>query len=248
MAEITIAELVRNGTMSAEMAAVLWAAVDEQLSFLTVAMPRNAGKSTTSEAVLALRPPGVTLHRVAGQAELMQRLQTERLGGYLVVAEFSPAPVPGYIWGPPVQRVFDTLSAGYSLQTCLHATSVEEGILEVTAGNGISDEQASAFKLVLYIEMFGRTWVGVQRRLVNIYEVHKIEGGRPVGHPLFVWRRDGDHFEQVSEPHQFGRDREDLTRRAEVIGELAREGRTSEDDVSRAVAAFRESKSVHRPA
>ncbi len=54
---ITIAELVRNGTMSAQIAGTLWAAVDEQRSFLTVAIPRFAGKSTLSNAVLALRRP-----------------------------------------------------------------------------------------------------------------------------------------------------------------------------------------------
>src|SRR6266542_1281744 len=63
---LSVAELVRNGTMSAEIAAVLWAAVDAQLSFLTVAVPRNAGKSTTSNAVLALRRPEAPLHRITG--------------------------------------------------------------------------------------------------------------------------------------------------------------------------------------
>ena len=57
MADVTIAELVRNGTLSADIAAVLWCAVDAEASFLTAAVPRLAGKSTTSNAVLALRRP-----------------------------------------------------------------------------------------------------------------------------------------------------------------------------------------------
>ncbi|HWO72088.1 MAG TPA: hypothetical protein VNN21_00855, partial [Dehalococcoidia bacterium] len=93
MAEITIADLVANGTMNAEMAAILWAAVDEQKSFLTVAIPRFAGKTTTSNAVLALRPPDMPIHHVAGEPEVMERLKRERRGGYLVVAEFAYAPV-----------------------------------------------------------------------------------------------------------------------------------------------------------
>src|ERR1700730_14874634 len=152
---LTIADLVRNGTMNAEIAGVLWAAVDDKISFLTVAVPRNAGKSTTSNAMLALRPPGVPLHEVAGEPDVMERLKREGLGGYLVVGEFSRGGRPGYIWGEPVRRVFNTLDAGYSLQTTLHAPSVEEAIRQVTEGNGVSDEHASAIKLVLYIEMFG---------------------------------------------------------------------------------------------
>jgi len=247
MAEITIAELVRNGTMSAEMAAVLWVAVDEKLSFLTVALPRMAGKSTTSEAILALRPPGVPLNRVAGEAALMERLKQERSGGYLVVQEFSQAPVPGYIWGPPVRRVFDTLSSGYSLQTCLHSTGVEEGMLEVTEGNGVSDQQASTFKLVLYIEMFGRIGVDVQRRLVEVYEVHRVENGRPLGQPLFLWRRDSDRFEKLSDPHQFGHDHDDLLHREQIIGGLAQTGHTSAEEVSRAIMDYRAAQGVKPP-
>src|SRR3990170_1382751 len=98
---ITIVELIRNGTLSAQVAATLWAAVDERRSFLTVAIPRFAGKSTLSNAVLALRPPDVPLHQVDGSPGEMQRLKREQLGGYLVVAEFSEAPVPHYIWGEP---------------------------------------------------------------------------------------------------------------------------------------------------
>src|SRR5437762_2762401 len=151
---LSIAELVRNGTMSAEVAGLLWAAVDAQLSFLTVAVPRNAGKSTTSNAVLALRPPEVPLHDVSGDPAQLDFLKQQRLGGYLVVAEFSRGPMPGYIWGEPVRRVFDTVEAGYSVQSCLHAPSVADAIDQVTRGNGVGDQQAAALKLVAYIEMF----------------------------------------------------------------------------------------------
>ena len=109
MDDVTIAEMVRNGTMSAEMAAVIWSAVDEQVSFLTAAIPRFAGKTTTSEAALALRRAEVPLHRIDGSKSQTDRLAQDRLGGYLVVAEFEQAPMPGYIWGEPVRRVFNTL-------------------------------------------------------------------------------------------------------------------------------------------
>lgn len=239
MASVTIAELVRNGTMSAEMAAVLWAAVDEQVSFLTVALPRLAGKSTTSQAILALRPEHVPVHNVAGEPTQMQRLQQEQLGGYLVVNEFSKAPIPGYIWGEPVRRVFETLPYGYALQTSLHADGIEEGMTAVTRGNGVSDEDASAFKLILYIERFGSGSDGYWRRLTELFEVQTVENGRPIGQPLFRWRSATDDFEQLSEPRQFGHEAGGLARRAATISRLAESGQTSTGDVMAAVSRFR---------
>ena len=54
---LNVLELVQNGSMSAEMASVLWAAMDDRRSFIVAAGPRQAGKSTTTEAILDfLRP------------------------------------------------------------------------------------------------------------------------------------------------------------------------------------------------
>ena len=47
---LNVLELVQNGSMSAEMASVLWAAMDDRRSFIVAAGPRQAGKSTTTEA------------------------------------------------------------------------------------------------------------------------------------------------------------------------------------------------------
>lgn len=236
MANVTILDLIRNGTLSADMAGLLWEAVDEKLSFLTVALPRLAGKSTVSNAVLALRKPDVLLHPIYGDPRQTEALKRDHLGGYLVVNEFSQAPLPGYLWGEPVRRVFETLPAGYSLQTSLHARSVPEAIEVVTRGNGVSDEDASVFKLVLYIERFGGPgdyW----RRLVELYELHTVEGGKPVGHPLFRWQAATDSFEQVSEPHQFG-DAARLRDRVGLLERLAADPGIGEKELLQAVHSW----------
>jgi hypothetical protein len=239
MAEITIADLIRNGTMSAQMAAVLWSAVDEQKSFLTVAIPRFAGKTTTSNAVLSLRPPDVPVTPVAGEAGVMHRLTQERRGGYLVVAEFAQAPMPGYIWGEPVRRVFETVHAGgYALQTALHAPGVDAAMREVTHGNGVSDAHASAFKLIMYIERFGYGLDSFWRRVTDLYEVDRVENGLPVGRSLFRWRETDDSFEQLAEPQQWGLDRVDLQTRAAILDHLSQHGLTSPAEVAAAVAEY----------
>lgn len=240
MAYITIADLVRNGTMDARMAAVLWAAVDKQMSFLTVAVPRFAGKTTTSNAVLAMRPPEVPAFLVAGESQVMEQLKQEKRGGYLIVAEFAQAPVPGYIWGPSVRRVFDCVyEGGYSLQTALHAPGVEDAILEVTQGNQVPDHHASVFKLVMYIERFGNHETGYWRRVTDLFEVFEVKNGRPVGQSLFRWNADDDQFKETAQPEQFARDRDELAQRASIIQELANSGRTSPEAVEGAIAQFR---------
>jgi hypothetical protein len=207
--------------MSAEVAATLWSAVDAQRSFLTAALPRFAGKTTTTEALLALRPPDVPLHRVDGHPAVMTQLEAERRGGYLVVAEFSRAPVPGYIWGEPVRRVFATATkGGYSLQAALHAHDVDEAVRAVTWGNGIDDAQASIIGLVIYIELFGTSWSDLHRRVAEVYEVDRIENGRPVGRTLFRWRPEDDTFSMVEPPAGFGRNG-DLSTRTELLTGLA---------------------------
>jgi hypothetical protein len=244
VAQISIAELVRNGTLSAEMAAVLWAAVDERRSFLTVAIPRFAGKTTTSNAVLAMRPPDVPVTPVAGERDMMQRLAEERRGGYLTVAEFAQAPMPGYIWGEPVRRVFEAVHAGgYALQTALHAPGVDAAIQEVTHGNGVSDDHASVFKLVMYIERFGHSQDSFWRRVTDLYEVERVENGRPVGRSLFRWRESDDRFEQLAEPQQWGHDRSDLAQRTGILSQLADSGQTSADEVAAAVSEYRSGRS-----
>jgi hypothetical protein len=240
MPGLTIADLVRNGTMSDEIAATLWAAVDNGASFLMVALPRFAGKSTTSAAVLEMRPSGVPLHYVEGGQAEMERLKQAAAGGYLVVAEFSTAPVPGYIWGAPVRRVFDTLEAGYALQSCLHARSAAEGILEVTLGNGVPDHQAAKIALVVYISLFGTSMRDLWRRVTDVYEVEAVEGGRPRGRSLFRWRPGEDDFEGLDLPRRFSLSATELAARAGVLGDLAGRGRTSPADVATAVAAFRD--------
>ena len=237
--KISIAELVRNGTMDAQIAGTLWAAVDDQVSFLTVAVPQNAGKTTVASAVLALRPPETPLHFVVGETSELQRLAGERAGGYIVVGEFSRAPMPSYIWGPAVREVFATVGHGYSLQTSLHAPGIHPAIRVITQENRVSDADASALKLVVYIEVFRTGRGDVARRVTEVFELDRVEDGAAVGRTLFGWHHNSDSFEKVAEPRQFGLDRGALDRRRQIIGALADSERTSTEDVETAVADFR---------
>ena len=127
--ELTLTQLVRNGTMSPEMADTLMVAARSRSSLLFFAGPRLAGKTTTLRATLAYVPDGTPVHEVsADEPELGIPAQPD--GGYLLVHEFAETPVfPTYIWGEPVRRVFDALATGaLSLAAATHADSLGGGL------------------------------------------------------------------------------------------------------------------------
>ena len=232
----TILDLVSNGTMSAQMAATLWAAMDEQLSFVVVAIPRLAGKTTVTNAMLSLLPPEIPVHRLSGDQDEMVRLKGEATGGYLVVGEFSQAPVPTYIWGPPVRRVFDALGSGYSLATALHAPGLQETFDVICRGNGVTDQDASRIDLMVYIRRFGDGPTSFWRRVSEIHEVDRVESGYPHGRLLHRWLEDQDTFETVEPPRSIHTGHSDLSKRAALLERMAESGETTARHVAQMVA------------
>ncbi|MFH1142065.1 MAG: hypothetical protein V1724_10535 [Chloroflexota bacterium] len=234
----TILDLIRNGTMSAEMAATLWAAVDQRLSFVTVAIPRLAGKTTVTNAALALLPPDVPVYRLSGDEAEMARLKKAATGGYLVVGEFAQAPVPTYIWGAPVRRVFDTLTAGYSLAVALHAPSLQKTFDAICLGNGITDEQASRIGMMLYSRRFGKDPTTFWRRLSEVYEIDQVQAGRPSGRLLHRWVEKDNRFEVVNAPRKVSASSAELAGRTARLRDMAEARRTTAADVARMVAEY----------
>ncbi|MBI2774062.1 MAG: hypothetical protein HYX56_06185 [Chloroflexi bacterium] len=198
--EIGLSALVRDRTMSPEIAATLAAAAEERRSFLVFAIPRLAGKSTVVQAMLAHVPSGTPVRTVTGEPGEISRLASAGGSGYLVIPEISQAPVPGYIWGPPVRRVFAVLARGYTLAAALHAPSVEEAFAIVCGGNGVPDEDASRIDLAVYIRSIGE-WQAPSRRVVEaVHEIHGVSHGKPRTRALHLWDEGADRFATVNEP------------------------------------------------
>ena len=229
MAELDLAALVRNDTMTPAIAAVLEATGAQGHSFLVVAIPRLAGKSTVMEAMLDCAPEGAPLRRLMEHPQDVDALAGGPAGGYLVVPEVSKAPVPGYIWGEPVRRVFAQLDRGYALATALHAPGLDEAFAVLTGDNGVPDEHASHIRLMVYLRSLGDDWRNPTRRVVA--EVHEIDGvtdGRPNGRLLHRWDEQADRFEAVETSQLLDADGVGLAARARDL-----ERRASSEDGSR---------------
>ena len=180
--------------------------------------------------MLSFVPEGVPLHYLSGDEAEMEQLRRSPDGGYLVVGEFSHAPVPTYIWGSPVRKVFETMRAGYALATALHAPTVEDAFDEVCRGSQVSDEDASSIDYLVYIERMGSRQEGFWRRIAGVYEIGQVQDGVPQAKVLHRWVPEGDRFERVGQPTLLSVDAAALDRRAERIRELVDAGRTAEAD------------------
>ncbi len=231
MSELTLLDLVRNGTMSARVAATLSAIAEEKRSFMVVAVPRLAGKSTVGRAMLDFAPRSAPLHHLSGSEAEMDELARRPDGGYLVVAEFADVDMPAYIWGSPVRRVFQTMRAGFSLSVGLHAPSVEEAYAAVCDGNGVADEDASQVSYMVYIERMGASREDFWRRIAAVYETDRVVGGVPHARLLHRWRRESDEFERVEQPQLLSISEPALGERARRFRELADAGLTAQAQV-----------------
>lgn len=209
MPALTLADLVANGTMSLEIAATLRATAQARQSFLVVAIPRLAGKSTVMAAILAHAPTGAPVLSVGEDGSDIDALAAASAGGYLVIPEISEYPVtPGYIWGAPVRRVFARVGKEVALAAALHAPGAEEAMEVVARGNTVPDEQAANIAIVVYIRSLGTDWRRpTGRRIATVHEVVGVDDGRAETLLLHRWDERTDRFETVAQPRRIATSR-----------------------------------------
>lgn len=205
MAALSLLDLVRNRTMSAEMAATLAVAAEERRSLLFVAIPRMAGKSTTMRATLQYAPRGTAFHQLTRDAGPSLGIPSLPDSGYLVLSEISGAGFSDYLWGEDVRVTFGSLAVGgFSLATALHAGSVEEAFEVIARQNRVPDEHAARIDLMVYIRSIGHWAQPVRRAVAEVYEINGVEDGLPAARLLHRWDEAADSFEVVQPPLRIG--------------------------------------------
>jgi type IV secretory pathway ATPase VirB11/archaellum biosynthesis ATPase len=236
MPDITMLDLVQNGTLDEHVAALLWTVAEEKRWLVTAAVPRKAGKTTVLEAALQFAPPGTPIHHLDGTIEEIQRFGKNPDGGYLVVGEISTEPPARYIWGDRVRALFKSLRAGFSLATTLHAPDVDGVFDQICRGNGILDVDASRIQYVVHVERFGDSDETYRRRVAGVYEVAAVAAGKPDARPLHKWSETLGRLEQVRSPKCLTASAATLAKRARSMRRLVDAGRTSPEDIKLLVA------------
>ena len=219
MPELSLADLVANRTLSPAMAATLSIAAEERRSFLFVAIPRVAGKTTTMMATLDHAATGTALHDLSLDSGPSLGIPSAPDGGYLVMHEIAETPFPHYLWNEPVRQVFAALrDSDLRLATALHAGSVEEAFGVIVDSNGVPAEEAAQIDVATYIRSLGPDWRNPTRRVVeSMQEVIGVEGGRVRTSELHRWDEQSDRFETVNPPQRVARDAALVSRRADEL-------------------------------
>ena len=181
--------------MSPEIAATLRATARARRSFLVMAVPRLAGKTTVKRAILAERPPSAPLRTIGDDGDDISGLLAESAGGYIDIPEVSPgAFAPGYIWGARVRRVFAAIGETVALAVALHAPDPDEAFAIIGRGCGVPDEDAAKISLTVYLRSLG-DWREPTRRVVAaVHEIAGVQNARPLTKELFRWDERGDRY------------------------------------------------------
>lgn len=189
--DLSLVYLVKNETIPAGPAALLWWAMERGASLLTAGGPSGAGKSTLANACLRFVPDGARAYVLAGDDDPLHvptagdddplHVPTDGDPTYLLVCEFSDHGRPFYLAGEPARRVLALRRGGVCVVGTLHADSVGEAIEVLGSEVGLSPEDIARVDLIAVtrvldgvVKIEGRSFgrvpkeVPVQRRIVEI--------------------------------------------------------------------------------
>ena len=163
----TIVDLIRDRTMAAEVAALLWTLLARRASVVVAAEPSGAGKTTLLSALLDFLPAHTRRLYVRGCYETFGFLDdpaSEPERTYLLINEIS-AHLPIYLWGPGVRRVFGAVRSGFRLAATTHAAEIE-GLIQSLAGYPLRVPPADLAAIDLVVILDAWETAGTVRREV----------------------------------------------------------------------------------
>jgi hypothetical protein len=123
---LSVAELIHNGTLTAEGAAIAAWTIEHGSSVFVAAGPSGAGKSTLATALLEFLPETAALYVTSGARD---RIDVPDIDAplYVLINELSYH-MPVYLSGRAAQRAFSLLAQGARIVGTLHARSASEAV------------------------------------------------------------------------------------------------------------------------
>lgn len=198
----SIVELIRSGTLDADLAALLWLLVEARLPVVVAAERGRTGKTTLLNALLDFLPPRTRRVELRGISETFDWLPhahelgwrpeavvsvddrppeqpvTDPASTFLVAAELSDH-LPAYTWGDAARVAVRAVSLGYGLGATIHADSLEE-VFETLHRPpvALTDDELSRIGVVVILRAVppppGDTSPGMLRRVAAVHCVRPV--------------------------------------------------------------------------
>ena len=186
---LSVVDLIRTGTLDAELAATLWLLVEARVPLVVAAADHRSGKSAVLAALLDFVPPGTRLVGLAGADETFEWLPQASDLGWPGVARPGTVPqavrpdttvlladelsehLPTDTWGAAARVAVRAASIGYGLAATMHADSLD-GVFEALRPPPVrlADDELSHLGVVLVM----RRVDGDRRRLVAAHYVRPV--------------------------------------------------------------------------
>jgi hypothetical protein len=188
----SIAELIRTGTLDAELAATLWVLMEGRVPVI-VAGATGSGTTTLVGALLDFLPAGIRVMRLRGSAETYDWLpQAAELGWRQVphatavagadgpvrpdttalLADELSDRLPSSTWGDEARIAIRAATIGYGLATTIPAESLEEVLASLRRPPvALSDDESSRLGVVLVMRRMGGP---ANRRVVAAHYIRPI--------------------------------------------------------------------------
>lgn len=261
----SIVELIRAGTIDADLAATIWLLIEAHVPIVVAGEAQGLGKTTLLRALLDFLPSDHRVVELRGVDETFAWLpQASELGWpgvpaapdgppirpentVLLAAELSDH-TPAYTWGDAARVAVRAAALGYGLAATIHGDSLDDVLGSLRSGpNLLTDDELSRLGVVLIL----RRVSGGRRRVVAAHYLRPV--ARDVhGHVqrlgpavLATWDPAGDTFEQFGwgvTPElamRVGRRAGDFelewAARRTMLAELAAHGITAVDAVRQAI-------------
>lgn len=185
----SIVELIRAGTLDAELAATIWLLVEAHVPLLVAGEGKGTGKTTLLQALLDFVPPETRVVELAGASETFDWLpQASELGWpgaarptvgaavikpdttLLVAAELSDH-LPVHTWGEAARLAVRAASIGYGLAATIQADSLDVAFEELRRRPvGLTEDELSHLGAVLVLRRLDER----RRRVVAAHYVRPV--------------------------------------------------------------------------
>ena len=194
---LSLLDLVKNGTLDVETAALLWLLVEKKGSLIVASQAPLAGKTTLLTALVDFIPPKYQpVYVYGGGSDSVPPADSKPSATYLLASELGP----GNVSGKSLVGLFKALSNGFSLGATVRADSPEEVFRTLSSGRAaVPGEHLARLHLIVNLRLVQGTR-SINRRVSQLTLIAPRDGSGWRMVTLAGWEPDDDSYIHMNSP------------------------------------------------